>query len=266
MDIVQKEEYLYNLPKYCSLTIEDKEPRNKDSYIDIEIEIVKTCPSISGDFEYLITPNDVKAFCDSIDPQQIYYIDTRRAIWTQRVYCVGAEIDNLPYEDIHDVERYSLALSIFQYREIRRSISPLMPKEVTYNTNVIKERLSNIFCSDCFETRYKAIQHYHSNSATKIDDWKLFNDALCMSEHARWVVEKLIMGYRPLNEQEHHHDECLFGKKKTQYRKQLKSSPQDPAHIDICSLADLCRINPDNLKYDSLLMLSIPAIIKNEKA
>ena len=50
LDIIQKEEYLCNLPKYCSLTIEDKEPRNKDSYIDIEIEIVKTCPRLSGDF------------------------------------------------------------------------------------------------------------------------------------------------------------------------------------------------------------------------
>lgn len=265
LDIIQKEEYLCNLPKYCSLTIEDKEPRNKDSYIDIEIEIVKTCPSISGDFEYLITPDDVKALCDSIDPKQIYYIDTRRAIWTQRVYCVGAEIDNLPYEDIHDVERYSLALSIFQYREIRRSITSLMPKEVKYDTNIIKECLSNIFCSDCFETRYKAIQQYYSNSGTKIDDWKSFNDALCMSEHARWVAEKLIMGYRPLNEQERHHDECLFEKEKNQYRKQLKNSPQDPAHIDICSFADLRRTDPDSLKYDSILMLSIPAIIKNER-
>lgn len=266
LDIVQEEEYLCNLTKYCSLTIGDNEPRNKDSYIDIEIEIVKTCPSLSGDFEYLVTPDDVKEFLDSIDSQQIFSIDNRRAIWTQRVYCAGAEIDNLPYEDIHDVERYSLALSIFQYREIRKSITTLMPKEVKYDSNVVKECLSNIFCSDCFETRYKAIEQYYSKKGTQIDDWKTFNDALCMSEHARWVVEKLIMGYRPLNEQERHHDECLFCKEKTQYRKQLKSSPQDPAHIDICSLADLYRIDPDSLKYDSLLMLSIPTIVKNEKA
>ncbi|MBO4612065.1 MAG: hypothetical protein J5671_02720 [Bacteroidaceae bacterium] len=266
LDIIQKEEYLCNLPKYCSLTIEDKEPRNKDSYIDIEIEIVKTCPSISGDFEYLITPDEVKAFCDSHDSQQIFSIDTRRAIWTQRLYYVGSEIDNLPYEDIHDVERYSLALNIFQYREIRRGITPLIPKEVKYNTNVIKESLSNIFCSDCFETRYKAIEQYYSKSNTKIDNWKTFNSALCMSEHARWVSEKLIMGYRPLNEQERLTDDCLFGEEKTQYRKQLKSKVKDPAHIDICSLSDLLRIDPDNLKYDSFLMLSIPTIIKNERA
>jgi hypothetical protein len=88
-----------------------------------------------------------------------------------------------------------------------------------------------------------------------------------MSEHARWIVEKLIMGYRPLNEGERYHDETLHAQfknkeKRKKYRDSLKRNDQDPAHIDLCSYRDLRRINPDDMKYDSFLMLAIPKILK----
>ena len=48
---------------------------------------------------------------------------------------------------------------------------------------------------------------------------------------------------------------------KKRYRKGLKSYWQTPTHIDLCSYADLRRVNPDDLKYDSFLMLAISNIL-----
>ena len=98
----------------------------------------------------------------------------------------------------------------------------------------------------------------------EIKIWEEQNEALSKSEHARWVVEKLIMGYSPLCAQQRFNDECLFydKKKKNEYRKSLKRLVQNPAHIDLCSYADLRRVNPDDMKYDSFLMLAIPQILE----
>ena len=71
------------------------------------------------------------------------------------------------------------------------------------------------------------------------------------------------MGFRPLNLKERLQDERSFGKEKEQYRSQLKKNAQDPVHIDLCSFAELRRINPSDLKYDSFLTLAIPRILKH---
>jgi hypothetical protein len=94
--------------------------------------------------------------------------------------------------------------------------------------------------------------------------WAEYNEPLSRSEHSRWVVEKLILGYRPLNDEERAHDEYLqmqgCGRNKD-YRNQLKRRDKDPVHIDLCSYSELRRINPNDLKYDSFLMLAIPIVL-----
>ena len=134
--------------------------------------------------------------------------------------------------------------------------------------SIVKEKLSCIFCADCFNSRCIGIQR-SSKDVEKIDNvlWEQYNEALSKSEHSRWVVEKLIMGYNPLNAQQRFIDESLFydKKKRKEYRNSLKKEPHNPAHIDLCSYADLRRIDPASLKYDSFLMLAIPKILERIK-
>jgi hypothetical protein len=75
------------------------------------------------------------------------------------------------------------------------------------------------------------------------------------------------MGYRPFSHEERYYDEQLHvqfknKEKKKAYRDNLKRRDCDPAHIDLCSYRDLRRINPDDLKFDSFLMLAIPKILE----
>lgn len=268
---LEKEEYLCNLPKFCKSIIHGVED-HEDSYIDIELQVVKEWVG-NGDNCYIeIREEEVEAFCRSNEYDKI---DTRKAVFASRIYDLGSLITNVPYEDFHDTHRYSQAIDAFQYIQLEKPWKSLINKDNQEDLTKVKEALSNIFCADCFETREKEIEEMRKYDLKNCNDrqekkkilrenyWEKHIGALSMSEHARWVVEKLIMGYRPLNPTERIKDERIMGSKKLkEHRKQLKSNSKDPVHIDLCSYLDLRRIDPDNMRYDSFLMLAIPEIMK----
>lgn len=264
VDELQKEEYLCNLPLYCTLSVNGEAPKNEDSYLDIELHVMETQPEDNTEYAIVLSEEDVKAFLDTNNKDDLFGIDTRNAVMTDRMYALGTWIDNLPAEDIHCAKRYAMALNVFQHSLLRQPFSPLVKaKKWESNPTAVKNGLSNIFCSDCFASRAAGVRQYaNDQSLTEAEAWEECVEALSKSEHARWATDKLIMGFRPLSLKERLQDERSFGKEKEQYRSQLKKNAQDPVHIDLCSFAELRRINPSDLKYDSFLTLAIPRILK----
>ena len=249
-----KEEYLCNLPIHCKRTV-GVVVTNPDSYIDIELEVVKDWKQCKDEKAIVMSEEDLENLLSNKPKDAIYGIDTRKAVLAKRMYAIGTLIDNIPAEDIHSANRYALALDVFQHKELKGPLTELVNEaDWKKDLTIVKNGLSNVFCADCFESRAKGMETEKS--------WEKHNEALSKSEHARWVAEKLIMGFRPLSPEEHVKDEEKFGDAQKQYRKRLKNNSEDPAHIDLCSYADLRRINPEDLKYDSFLMLAIPKILK----
>lgn len=260
-----KEEYLSNLLRFCRYTVHG-EVRNEDSFLDIEFEITQEAATDPDGI--LIRQEDLDAFMQSADTEDIFSIDTRKAIFADKAYKLGADIDNIPYEDIYSVGRYNRALDTFQYKvlggkaEGRSLVSPQWGK----NLIAVRKGLSNILCADCFESRELAIKRlcpgYEKLSREKRKAlWEENDMALSLSEHSRWIVEKLILGYSPLSQPQLREYESLFGKRRAAYSDSLKKDISAPAHLDMCSYWDLRRIDPDNIKYDSFLMLAIPLIL-----
>ncbi|MBR1548476.1 MAG: hypothetical protein IJ637_07110 [Prevotella sp.] len=261
---LQREEYLCNLPKYCKYVGRNLMVENEDSYIDIEIHIADACPENGGTGPMVVfRQEEVDAFFDkAMDDEATLSVDTSMAEYVARVYRLGAVIDNLPAEDIHCASRYALALDVFMYDRLKEPQKLMFVGADCDNATWVRELLSNVFCADCFESRRRSVM-----LCGDVDDqavWQGCNEALSRSEHARWVAEKLVMGYSPLDARQRYRDESLSydKKKRIQYRNALKRDARHPAHIDLCSYADLRRINPDDMKYDSFLMLAIPAILK----
>ena len=278
IDLLMQEEYLCNLPKYCKYTLYG-DTKNKESYIDVELEVVNQW--MDGEDGYKEIKNgehvekrlvfkkqDVECFLNGKTDEELRTIDTRKAQYADRMYCLGREIDNLTYDDIHSVKRYAMAMNVFQYTRLREAVGQLVNAEdweKEENQVAVLTSMSNIFCSDCFLIKYNSIKPcWNNGKMTEKQAWEKHYDVLSKSEHARWVVEKLILGYRPLSLQEHLMDESLVvdSKKRQQFRKDLKNNWRSPAHIDLCSFSDLRRIDPDSLKYDSFLMLGIPEILR----
>lgn len=265
---LKDESCLCNLLNYGKYKLCDNEAENIGSYIDVEFLIVNECPSIDPDNpnEFLINETDVISFCNSKFENEVYSIDTRKAVYAGHMYDLGTLIENLPAENIHDANRYSLALDVFQFDKLQEPLSILINDKKWNGDQVrVKNGLSNVFCADCFESRVASIELCRDNNKQKDTElWAKYNKVLSKSEHARWIVEKLIMGFRPLNEHERKEDERLapYKTKRKEYRNGLKKDEEKLAHIDLCSYNDLRRINPDDMKYDSFLMLAIPKILE----
>lgn len=262
---LQKEEYLCNLPLFCKLSVNGSEPKNADSHIDIELLVMDQWHENNNSL--VMSEDDVKAFLSKKSEGEIHCVDTRKAVLTDRMYSLGSWIDNLPAQDIHNAQRYAMALNVFQHNILRKPTTQLVnAKKWESNIIAVKNGLSNVFCADCFESRAKGVVRYaKANGMIEEEAWEECVEGLSKSEHARWVVEKLIMGFRPITERERLETEYLFGAEKRQFFNQLKKNPQDPAHIDLCSFAQLRRVNPYDMKYDSFLMLAIPGILQKLK-
>lgn len=250
------------------------------------------------------------------------------------VYQVGADIDNLPPDDPNISDRYSRALLYFCYQQSKGKTLEKW-NEIAEYTNEddkkgtlyqikLRNKLSNVFCADCFVTRLKSLfdnkvrkdmekvikkaycsvirsKKNEENDWKKVikkaycsvkrskEDEKIDCETVCITtdmlnymvknyekdllklvgnnlktmakcEHARWNVEKLILGFSPFSPQEQYEYNRRFGASRSSYRNKLKKN--EAHHINLCSYDDLRRIDPDNMKYDSFLMLAMVRILK----
>lgn len=155
---LEKEEYLCNLPKFCKFVDTNKNAEHENSYLDVEIHIL--CEDVYKEDSYtiVIEEQDVIDFFEkSKDDEDILSIDTRKAYYASASYALGAEIDNLPSEDIHSAERYARALDVFQDRILGHKAQILASPEEWAVASLceVKEKISNIFCADSFAIRKK---------------------------------------------------------------------------------------------------------------
>ncbi len=267
---LQKEEFLGNLPKHCLVSVYG-EVKNAGSYLDIAINIVKktgdnqesaSCRTIK------ITEEVVDKFIASKTSDELFRIDTRKAVYASKIYDLSNDINNIPYEDINCNERYARALNAFKDRVLDSNEELKLIDEERWEKSRSKTRsaLSNVFCTDCFEIREKEVQSIaRQEGKEEAEIWKNYIEALAHCEHNRWVAEKLILGYEPFGKKEWLEYESLFGQQRKKYRDLLKNREASPMHINICSNRDLRRIDPDNMKYDSFLMLSVSMILDKIK-
>ena len=269
IDELQQAENLNNLLKYCKYSVYGT-VYNEDSYLDVELEILHERHS-SGPKCIFISEDEIMSFVDSKTTEEVFTIDTRMAVYASRAYNLGAVVNNIQYEDILCVERYSHALDTFKYMILQDDEDLKLVNGTWYNNiTEVRNGLSNLFCSDCFKSRELAIKKMCSKEGKEYEElsekdrneiWASNNHALSLSEHSRWNVEKLIMGYNPLIGNKKHKYECMLANKRVAYYKTIKNDSESPSHIDLCTYRDLRRVDPDNMKYDSFLMMAIPMIL-----
>lgn len=325
--LLEQQEYLGNLPKYCSSlsryhdsqNFKDEVDRNDDSYLDIELCLVGF-DHLEDSEDYIrgqrrnvlvLKEDAVLAALADVKMEDICSVDVRDARRVNMVYHVGADIDNLSPDDPVTADRYSRALHYFCYQQTpadtQAKWDAFFQKDGRVDGQVALRNLySNVCCADCFDARLRSVltpssfrhesrkdplrwwkakcsRRYASILSRKDGEafdaeemkWLLIHEyrrvlrivkdnlaALSRSEHARWVTERLIMGYSPLSDGESLWDEQHFGAEKRANRKYIKNDLDDLYHIDICSYHDLRRVNPEDMKYDCFLMMAMTWIVR----
>lgn len=328
---LHREEYLCNLTDLCKCTLKMVEKEDKGKGLKVISENVKNPNSFVGvELELLGFDNDDLCYKANekggmevvhVDSEVIEEVKNRKckceldvthARRVNMVYQVGADIDNLPPDDPNISDRYSRALLYFCYQQSKGKTLEKW-NEIAEYTNEddkkgtlyqikLRNKLSNIFCADCFVTRIKSLfdnkvckdmekvikKAYCSVKRSKEDE-EIDCETVCITtdmlnymiknhekdllklvgnnlktmakcEHARWNVEKLILGFSPFSPQEQYEYNRRFGSSRSSYRNKLKKN--EAHHINLCSYDDLRRIDPDNMKYDSFLMLAMVRILK----
>ena len=187
-------------------------------------------------------------------------IDTRNAEYANSIYCLGSDLHNLPAIDTVNAEMYELPLHVFEMKNYTHN------PEKAWGKSEIKDKLSNVFCTDVFALRKMMLERglKNENAGAKTLEESVRKNILAISktEHSRWVAEKLIMGFRPWTPQEHYEYDRKFGDEKKQFYKGLKSNG---VHYNICSYRDLARLEPQNMKYDTFLVLVMLEIINRSQ-
>lgn len=328
---LHREEYLCNLTDLCKCTLKMVEIEDKGKGLKVISENVKNPNSFVGvELELLGFDNDDLCYKANekggmevvhVDSEVIEEVKNRKckceldvthARRVNMVYQVGADIDNLPLDDPNISDRYSRALLYFCYQQSKGKTLEKW-NEIAEYTNEddkkgtlyqikLRNKLSNVFCADCFVTRLKSLFDHNARKdiqkviikaycsendvkknenfdyktvriTTKMLNYMIKNHekdllvlvgnnlkAMARCEHARWNVEKLILGFSPFSPQEHYEYNCRFGSSRSSYRNGLKKNKGH--HINLCSYEDLYRIDPDNMKYDSFLMLAMVRILR----
>lgn len=328
---LHREEYLCNLTDLCKCTLKMVEKEDKGKGLKVISENVKNPNSFVGvELELLGFDNDDLSYKANekggmevvhVDSEVIEEVKNRKckceldvthARRVNMVYQVGADIDNLPPDDPNISDRYSRALLYFCYQQSKGKTLEKW-NEIAEYTNEddkkgtlyqikLRNKLSNVFCADCFVTRLKSLfdnkvrkdmekvikKAYCSVKRSKEEE-EIDCETVCITtdmlnymiknhekdllklvgnnlktmakcEHARWNVEKLILGFSPFSPQEQYEYNRRFGSSRSSYRNKLKKN--EAHHINLCSYDDLRRIDPDNMKYDSFLMLAMVRILK----
>lgn len=130
--------------------------------------------------------------------------------------------------------------------------------ERTWDELGIVDKLSNIDMVDSIQTKIRSIKAHYEGKIYELSDGinkdKHLVECLSYSEHLRWVTERLVMGYRPLLEEEY--NQVISGKEtKESYKLNHR------AHLDICSNEQLAKIDPESPPNDRNNIENIPSLL-----
>lgn len=337
---VSREEYLCNLPTLCKYSVKTWNGKdaiitfeeNKQSYIDIELEFIdikghksddylssnniveKEC--IGRDDTYLLIKEEtVRAKLKDEDIKAISTINIKNARRTNMVYCVGGDIDNLAPDDPNTADRYSRALHYFCYQQNENDIQKQWdgffkkdddgkPTDCIDGQIAVRNLLSNVYCSDCFESRLRSVVTQNNLKKQFQGDW--FKNLRCrysnyykdiMSDKPYDIDQKTLIWllnkkYRQvlrivkeniaslaMCEHARWNVEKLINgfvpfTAKEHYEDNIrfgasrnsyrKKLKKKTHHIDLCSYQELRRINPSDMKYDCFLMMAMVRILKEK--
>lgn len=337
---VSREEYLCNLPTLCKYSVKTWNGKdaiitfeeNKLSYIDIELDFIDIKGHKSDDYissnnivekEYigrndtylLIKEETVRAKLKDEDIKAISTINIKNARRTNMVYCVGGDIDNLAPDDPNTADRYSRALHYFCYQQNENDIQKQWdgffkkdddgkPTDCIDGQIAVRNLLSNVYCSDCFESRLRSVVTQNNLKKQFQGDW--FKNLRCrysnyykdiMSDKPYDIDQKTLIWllnkkYRQvlrivkeniaslaMCEHARWNVEKLINgfvplTAKEHYEDNIrfgasrnfyrKKLKKKTHHNDLCSYQELRRINPSDMKYDCFLMMAMVRILKEK--
>lgn len=132
------------------------------------------------------------------------------------------------------------------YNEAKSQLS----EDTSKKESAVAKSWSNIYNANTYWTKYRCMDWTDEGSLETQKEY------MALTEHNRWVVEKLIMQFRPLSKAE---QDKVLAKRSLKY--EYKS---EMAHLDICSNARLREIDDEATIYDRCYVKQMEEVVKEE--
>lgn len=146
----------------------------------------------------------------------------------------------------------------------------LSRKDILWRNCLVANQMSNIYNSISITTKLRFLGFdFRTSPVVKMLDAlrvKENLDILTEVEHNRWVTEKLMMGFRPVNNKEVAPllEIIKNGGKTTEFlneKNELKKG-WEMAHLNICSFATLKKYDSPSVEYDVVMTKAFPALVE----
>lgn len=164
---------------------------------------------------------------------------------------------------LSDAYNDGLQNTMYQVSEILNELYYKMYQQVNIENNIREnerqntrgksstaKRWSNIYNACSIWTKLRSIRYTTTHMISDENEHLLAN-----TEHNRWVLEQLLMRFRPLSEEEQNEVQ-----KKKLDKEMLKGDKM--AHLDICSYSKLSDVDSVVKKYDEGFIRILPQILK----
>lgn len=167
----------------------------------------------------------------------------------------------------------------YRYRQEKKELNGITQCDIEKSEEIWKGRSiafkwSSIYNVNSFAQKLRSagsdINDTYENQIKALSDERVCK-ALALTEHNRWITERLMMGFRPLdnNEKEWQYfikeetenpKNDISQKEKKEHKEYLKI--KNRAHLDICSNETLAKIDADAPNNDLQLVRAMPMILK----
>lgn len=257
VDKMKKSQLFGNLPDCCPISVIDKEGNEtrcpgECGYLDIAFQLILQDPKT---YDYQPLSNEILTRIDTADSVALKkedgMVDVTGAQLINMVYHVGFDLSHIDLKNIADVKAYRRAvlrygLVIWDKRQCR----------TLWEKCKQEDKLSSFYLTECIECYKRSICTGGRWSKQRLYQCLPY---LTKTEHIRWSVSKLIDGFRPYSMPELVHYSTLSAKEKEIDKKEKKLQK---IHLDICSNEDLKSYDYNAVKYDTVLLLVMPQIVK----
>ena len=115
------------------------------------------------------------------------------------------------------------------------------------NKSDVAKWWSNIYAANSMWTKLRSVR-WSDNRELDVSEI----EALATTEHSRWNMEQLLLGYRPLTDAEQAEVKADIRRK--------NPKKGEMAHYDICSFEVLKKIDDSSIQYDRGLSKILPMI------
>ena len=163
-------------------------------------------------------------------------------------------------EELTDEKKNCIKIFTVFYYILKHKLVADKKVEELWNKHILTDQWSNIYLANNFKTKKRSVKYNAEGSKEEAEETKkLLTQRMAICEHNRWLVQQLLIGFRPYTTDELNKYEKLTDEEK---RKDKSDKKSNKTHLDICTYELLKKHDNSTIGNDYMMNFCLPAIME----